>query len=279
MLQEIYSEWSQNGMPMNRIQTLDVVQEPRPAEDTKMYRDLFDSRTDLLPRLWELTGTRYLLGLAGGFISSLNAQLDPGSNRFKLDTAFALTPKKEAPLPAVQGMDYTTQLRPDGPYAIIEFTGALPRAQLYSQWQIETNRTNALLRISEPAFDPHRTVVGGEELKATPAATNQPAGSVEIVSYEPKLVQLAARAQTTAILLLNDKYDPDWKVRVDGQTQPLLRCNFLMRGVLLQPGRHQVEFRYEPPTTALWITLTALGVSGVLLGVVVFSRGNNGTSS
>ena len=277
-LQDVYDEWKQHGMQMSRIPTLDVIQEPRPAEDTKMYRGLFDPRPPLWPRFWELTGTRYLLGLSGGFISSLNEQLDAGSNRFKLDTAFALEPKQDAP-PLARGMDYTTPIRPDGPYAIIEFTGALPRAQLYSQWQVETNRTNALLRISEPAFDPHRTVVVAEELKATPSATNRPAGTVEIVSYQPKTVQLSARAETTVILLLNDKYDPDWKVRVDGRPEPLLRCNFLMRGVLLQPGRHQVVFRYEPRTTALWITLAALGVSGVLLAVVVFSRGGRARTS
>lgn len=279
MLEAVYGEWIQHGMPMNRIQTLDIIQDPRPAEDAQMYRSVFYSQPALWPRLWELTGTRYLLGLSGGFIGSLNTQLDPGANRLKLDSAFALEPKPEAPLPAGRGMDYTGRIQPDGPYAIIEFTGALPRARLYSQWQIETNRTNALLRISEPAFDPQRTVVVGEEMPATSAATNPPPGTVEIVSYASKRVQLAARAETTAVLLLNDKYDPDWTVRVDGQPRPLLRCNFLMRGVLLSPGPHQVEFRYEARTPALWITLAALGLSGVMLGIVVFSPGGKARTS
>ena len=34
----------------------------------------------------------------------------------------------------------------NGTYALIEFTGALPRAKLYSHWQVSTNDTATLKR-------------------------------------------------------------------------------------------------------------------------------------
>jgi hypothetical protein len=69
-------------------------------------------------------------------------------------------------------------------------------------------------------------------------------------------------------MLLNDRYDPNWKVWVDGKPAPLLRCNYLMRGVYLEAGDHKVEFRFLPPVGALYVSLAALGVAVVLLGIV-----------
>jgi len=72
-------------------------------------------------------------------------------------------------------------------------------------------------------------------------------------------------------LLLNDRFDPDWNVRVDGQRAKLLRCNYIMRGVYLTPGVHRVEFRFQPPFRTLYVSLAALGVGLLLLGVVTVS--------
>ena len=70
----------------------------------------------------------------------------------------------------------------------------------------------------------------------------------------------------TAVLLLNDKHDPNWKVFVDGEPKPLLRCNYVMRGVQLPAGEHTVEFRYQPPRGMLYISLGATAALLALLG-------------
>jgi uncharacterized membrane protein YfhO len=81
---------------------------------------------------------------------------------------------------------------------------------------------------------------------------------------------LTAQAATPAVLLLNDKYDSDWRVTVDGQPAGLLRCNFFMRGVYLPPGPHTVKFDFRLPNKPLYVTLTALGL-GLLLGGYLFA--------
>jgi hypothetical protein len=73
------------------------------------------------------------------------------------------------------------------------------------------------------------------------------------------------------VLLLNDKFDPNWHVIVDDQPAPLLRCNFLMRGVYLTPGTHRVEFKFLLPLGPLYVTLAAAGVGILLCGVLIFS--------
>ena len=159
----------------------------------------------------------------------------------------------------------------NGPYALIELTQALPRAKLYANWQVITNDQTVLDRLGAASFDPRQNVyVSGRVPTATPAAAaNNNAGKVEFASYAPKDIVLRSDGPSPSVLLLNDRFDPSWKVTVDGKPETLLRCNYIMRGVYLSPGAHTVEFRFLPPVGPLYVSLAAIGFGLVLLGFVL----------
>jgi len=259
-------EWLQHQFPYYNIQSLDVAQEPRPAVENVNFRMNLLTKGGLgYVRLLELTSTRFVFALAGGFADALNQQLDPALRRFRAHTFFTLEQAKA-------GAIIVTRTNAAGPYALIEFTGALPRAKLFAHWQVVTNDADALSSLAATDFNPAQTVLVASPLPApapAPAATNQ-AGGVQYVSYAPKDIQLEATAPSPSVLLLNDKHDPNWTVTVDGQPAPLLRCNYLMRGVYLPAGEHQVQFTFRLPTTTLKISLAALGLGVCLLGLLWF---------
>jgi hypothetical protein len=183
----------------------------------------------------------------------------------------------------------------DGDLALIEFTGALPRARLYSNWQVSTNDTATLQTLTNTNFDPWQTVLVSTPLPTAPAAdaTIQNVGSVEFkryvpddpafrgkrnglwkqsgYCYAPKDIMFDAKATTSSVLLLNDKFDPYWRVLVDGKPAELLRCNFIMRGVYLSPGQHTVEFEFSLPNKPLYISLAAIAVGLGLAGYLLIS--------
>jgi uncharacterized membrane protein YfhO len=99
---------------------------------------------------------------------------------------------------------------------------------------------------------------------------------VKITAYSPKRLRLEATAAALSVLLLNDKHSSNWRVTVDGHPATLLRCNYLMRGVQVPAGKHEIEFRYEPPITGLYITTAAIAIALMLLGVVLFTRHADG---
>jgi hypothetical protein len=220
-------------------------------------------------RRWQLTNARYLLGPVG-YLDLLNQQIDPAQKRFRIVERFQVAPKPGIAQPK-KLEDLTAIPEPNGNCAIIEFTGALPRAKLYANWQVNTNDTETLSQLPNPEFNPERTVLVADAgtLPAAPGTTNQNAGTVEFASYAPKAIALRVKAETPAVLLLNDKFDPDWKVLVDGKPEKLLRANFIMRGVYLQPGNHTVEFKFQPRITALYVSLGALALGVLLLGIVI----------
>jgi hypothetical protein len=295
-------EWVQQLFPYYNIQSLDLVMRPRIGSDLELYESAFlpssGDKTYLLTRHWQLTNTRYLLGPAG-FLDVLNEQLDPAQHRFRIARRFTIAPK-----PGIEQVTKLEELNavPDdnGPYALFEFTGALPRVKLYSNWQTPMNDkiavsgltktnlgvderallqqagTNDFLTLNElalPAFDPWQTVLLAES-PAVPnppaAATNENSGTVEFTSYAPTDIKFHTRAATPTVLLLNDQYDPNWRVTVDGKPAPLLRANFIMRGVYLTQGEHNVEFQFSLPVKPLYVTISAMAVGILLSGVLFF---------
>ena len=296
LFDELYGiEWTQHHFYYYNIQSLDIVQMPRMPEDLQAYMGalrigikqdasgqyMLDEATfPKLARLWELSNTRYLLGPAA-FLDVFNTQFDPGKNRFRIVQRFSVLPRPGIAIPGgVSPEQFAYYLPPDkvtafpntdGDYALFDFTGALPRAKLYSNWQVNTNDQSVLHALADLNFDPAKTVLISTPQKDFPnVATNENSGTVEFKSYAPKQIVFSANAPAPSVLLLNDKYDPNWHVDVDDKPAELLRCNFIMRGVYLPAGSHTVEFQFRLPNKPLYVTLAAIATGIVLISLLIF---------
>jgi hypothetical protein len=170
-------------------------------------------------------------------------------------------------------VDYLSKEDPNGELAVIEFTGALPRAKLYSNWQVNRSDEETLQRLASPSFDPHQSVLVADPIAAAPAATpNPPDNSVKIVDYKSKRIELETDAKAPSVLLLTERFNPKWRVEVDGKPATLLRCNFIERGVYLESGKHQVVFRFVPSMATFYTSLAGVFLGLVLSGLLVFDK-------
>jgi hypothetical protein len=228
-----------------------------------------------LGRLWQLTNTRYIIASPKA-AEALNDFLDPGQRRFRVVMPFTLTLKPGAPQPTEKSAlaDVVQLLKAvpseQGTLALIEFSGALPRAKFYTGWQTVTNDPAALERLRSPEFDPEKGVLLAEEPAGVKPSPEAAPGEATITSYQPKDVVLKTKSAAAGVLLLNDRWSPDWQVTVDGQPSPLLRANFIMRGVAVPAGEHTVEFRFNPPHGTLWVSLSAIAAGLVCVGLLAF---------
>ncbi|MBC8096282.1 MAG: hypothetical protein H7Y43_10750 [Akkermansiaceae bacterium] len=304
LFEQLYRiEWAQHHFPYYNIQSLDIVQMPRVPQDLQTFENALQFRgtpdsTYLLMRRWALTSTRYLLGPAG-FLDVLNQQLDPDQRRFRIVEAFNVVPKPGIPNPTKLEELTAVPAVTNGAYALFEFTGALPRAVLFSNWQMPardpgtlaefqkrslsanelaevkslgTNDFITLEKLGSREFDPHKVVFVADNIPVpASSSTNQNAGKVEYVSYSPKDIRLKTQSETASVLLLNDKFDSNWSVSVDGKPADLLRCNYIMRGVYLTAGPHTVEFTFRTDSRSMYVTLAAMIMAGLLAGYVMIS--------
>ena len=197
-------EWAHHHFPYYNIQSLDKIQMPRMPADLEAFEGalrigirqdssgqwILDPGTfPRVGRLWELTNTRYLLGPAG-LLDLLNEQFDPGRQRFHIVQRFTIALK-----PGVnefhQRLEELAAVPKDtGDYALIEFTGALPRAKLYSNRQVSTNDDATLKMLESTNFDPWQTVLVSTPLPGVPVAVDE----VGRTQYRPVLQDRLGRA-------------------------------------------------------------------------------------
>ena len=272
--------WLQNDFPEDGIQALEFAQMPRVQDLDQTYMKNFwltgiDIKTvDLWPalRLWQLTDTRYI-GNSAGLLSTLMDRFDTNHENFRIVSRFNLGPKPGIHRLADGGDLIVEPAKPGAKwtYALMEYTRALPRAKLYSNWRTISDNKTVLKTLISHDFEPLDSVLisGGDIADSNSKADP---GNVTITDYKEKYIRLDADARTAAVLLLNDRTDPDWHVTVDSHPSALLRCNYIMRGVYLPEGHHTVEFKYEPPLTSLYVSLSAIGAGILLSGYLVISH-------
>jgi hypothetical protein len=284
---QLYFFWIQNDFPYHDIQTLDFSQMPRMPDLDRLYLKNFElagadiRSADLRPavRLWQLTNTRYILGSASA-MEFLNQRADPKHHSFTVVQNFIMRLKPGLQTGTDAG-DLTVEAvnpsahPPRGElYGIIEYTRALPRAKLYSNWRTPTNDAETLRLLGDPDFEPLDTVLiaTNPPLPQPSSSSTADPGTVTITDYRPKYVRLEADAKTQAVLLLNDRADTNWTVRVDGAPAPVLRCNYIMRGVYLASGHHIIEFQFKPPLNTLFISVSAIVIGIILSGYLIVTR-------
>jgi hypothetical protein len=275
-LRQVYRiGWLQHQFPFYNVQSFDVVDMPRMPVDFGAFLAQQTNSIQHQVRAWQLTNTRYVLGPAN-FATLMDEQnfLPPSS--LQTVERFEILHK-----PGVIVANSTDQLtayaEDDGHFALFEYGDALPRAKLYSHWQVNSNNAAVLDEIFSPEFNPQTNVVVAEELPTnsavgpTGASINGASSAVDFVSYAPKDIVLKATASAASVLLLNDHFEPNWKVFVDGSPATLLRCNFLMRGVYLLPGTHAVEFKFLPKVDLLYVSASAVVLALLGLGILLIS--------
>jgi hypothetical protein len=251
-----------------------------PELETAYFRalGLMDNQNNLplVGRLWQLTNTRYILGSKEA-VDQLNGMVDPVQKRIRLKMPFGLglkpgvTPPNASTATADVVQLLTATRSETGPFAVLEFTGTLPRAKFYTDWQAGLSDAQTLQQLRAPDWDPARQVLLSEKIAGTPPSPSSATSEASITQYAPKRITVKTRSDAPGILLLNDRWHPDWKVTVDGQSAPLLRANFLMRGVSVAAGEHTVEYRFDPPHQTLWVSLAAVATGLLLVGILILA--------
>jgi uncharacterized membrane protein YfhO len=90
-----------------------------------------------------------------------------------------------------------------------------------------------------------------------------------IVRYENQVVTVQVSLNDSGILVLADSYYPGWKAYVDGKEEVIRKANLFFRAVPLPAGNHMVEFRYEPTSFKIGLSISLATIVVLLLVSIV----------
>ena len=67
------------------------------------------------------------------------------------------------------------------------------------------------------------------------------------------------------MLVVSDNWYPGWDAEVDGQPSGIWRVNTVIRGVVVDAGKHTVVMRYRPFSVYFGFALTLLGLAAAVV--------------
>lgn len=141
----------------------------------------------------------------------------------------------------------------------------IPRAYIVNKIWVEQSSGRVFRRLLAPGFDPANEVVLDQLVAIDSRAPL--AAQASILEYENQRVVVQASLNERGVLVLADSYYPGWKAYVNGEEKAIRRANLFFRAVFLPAGNHRVEFRYEPRSFAIGLTISI----ATLFGIVVMS--------
>ena len=86
-------------------------------------------------------------------------------------------------------------------------------------------------------------------------------GSVRVVDRVAGQSRFDADVTCDGLVVVGDPYYRGWRASVDGRRVPIQEYEGRIRAVRVEPGRHRIEFRYQPASLAIGAGLTLLGLS------------------
>jgi uncharacterized membrane protein YfhO len=116
-------------------------------------------------------------------------------------------------------------------------------------------------------------------VRALAGAAASPVRAARIAVYRPEHVRIEAETDAPALLMLNDSDYPGWVAHVNGAPAPILRADYLFRGVVLPTGKSTVDFDYEPGSFRLGAGISALSLIAVIALPLASRRRTDKTSA
>jgi hypothetical protein len=245
--------------------TVQAIQQDASSNDTfRVYNEY---------RIYENYGVPYALEDAWGASPLRLARYDAMYHSLRmerlwelLNVKYVITWRKE--LYAPSEIIYQEPANDDVTY-VHRLSHVAPRAWLVYQVE-ETDDDAALSRLDAFDFDPSQVALVPPDTAISVGGhpAEDEISQIQVVHRTPGSMSLNVSTPADSLLMLSEIYYPGWRATVDGQIVPIVRADYILRGVPIPLGEHHVEVFYQP-VTLLWgavisgVTCAAVAAAGL----------------
>lgn len=146
--------------------------------------------------------------------------------------------------------------------------GVLPRAWFVDSIAVQSDRRTMLEQLRDGAFDARRKAVVEESFSGMNACGTDSMSTAQVVDRSNQKLTIKATTSTKQFLVVSEIFYDEWHAYIDGNEVPMVKTNFLLRGLVVPQGTHTVEFRYQSPAFERGRTISlASNIAAALLGL------------
>ncbi len=129
---------------------------------------------------------------------------------------------------------------------VYENTEVLPKA-FFADTLVHAENAKEAMNIFKSLGDFDPTEVAIVETLGNPAASKDSTAAVKVTNYDVQHIKLETQSGSPQFLILSEIYYPEgWKAFVDGVETEIYKTNYVLRGIEVPAGTHNIEFVFEP---------------------------------
>jgi hypothetical protein len=210
------------------ISSLDISAASRIPDDLTAFHTALDNNR---PRLWFLAGVKNV------------AVPQQNLTDLRSDPAIA------AAIDHANGYTIGPSSSPDLPtHALVTLKDYLAKATFVPSADYFHTDEEILKKLNDPAWNPRASILlsGPPTVStASPAASSATVDNLNLKIYNPTEIAIDVTSKQGGYILINDHYDPDWHVQINGHTAPLLRADYILRAIAIPPGSSSIVLHYS----------------------------------
>lgn len=146
---------------------------------------------------------------------------------------------------------------------VMENTDVLPKAFFVDSVVTVSGPQQAVEQLNSASFNPAEWAVVETDEQLT--IQGDTSAQVAVTSYEANSISLTTKRNEPGFLVLGEVYYPaGWTATIDGNTTEIYKTNFILRGIEVPAGEHEITFRFEP-ASVYWGNLFSWIGHGLLL--------------
>jgi hypothetical protein len=226
------NDWILNTLLQNQfaamdISSLDVSAASRIPDDLNAFFQTLDGDRE---RMWFLTGVKHV------------AIPQEGLPQLQQDPAIA------ANISHADGYTIGQPTSPDLPtHALVTMKDYMTKATFVPGLQIYATDAEIKHSLVDPAWNPRAMILVSKPATiSVPPALGPAAASdaLDLKTYTPTEIDIDAQTSKSGFILINDQYDPDWQLQINGHDEPVIRADYLLRAVAVPAGQSKITMSY-----------------------------------
>ncbi len=110
----------------------------------------------------------------------------------------------------------------------------------------------------------YRTILGDAE-GAQPVDTS---AVVKLTAYDANALSYEINSAKGGVVVFSEIFYPGWQAKVDGETAEIACADYILRAVKVGPGKHKVDFVFDPKSLEVTEALANVSLTLLLLSVL-----------
>jgi ABC-type multidrug transport system fused ATPase/permease subunit len=120
------------------------------------------------------------------------------------------------------------------------------------------------------SFNPAETAIVDNKFKkeVTIFSPSDSLSTIKLTHFDNDTLHYKTSTTSSKLAVFSEIYYKDWNAYIDGKPVPIFKTNYVLRGLMIPEGQHEVEFRFEPAVFKIGKNVSNIASWLVLLLVI-----------